>query len=222
MDYYKILIVSILINLIFIILFYIIYKNGFSKKCKDYPIYKKILFSDLIKNAKSGDLLLFSNSRCNVITRTFGNPYYSHIGIIVKKNNKLFSLELVKDDNVYPKKNRYKGLICIPLDDRILYYSGYVYHCKLNKKLDNIQENKLIEYTNKKIKYSYTQVCSFWLANVLEDLNIRKNLNSWKFWNIHNNIIKMCNNTIYSNPILIVHDKLLIKNTNDNKLMNYC
>lgn len=58
MDYYKILIVSILINLIFIILFYIIYKNGFSKKCKDYPIYKKILFSDLIKNAKSGDLLL--------------------------------------------------------------------------------------------------------------------------------------------------------------------
>lgn len=222
MDYYIISIVSILINIILIIIFYIIYKNGISKKCQDYPIYNKILFSDLIKNAKSGDLLLFSNSRCNVVTRTFGNPYYSHIGIIVKKNNKLFSLELVKNDNIYPKKNRYKGLICIPLDDRILYYSGYIYYCKLNKELDNNQENKLIEYSNKKIKYSYTQVCSSWIAKILEDLNIEKNLNTWKFWKIHNNIINICNNIIYTYPILIVHNKLLINNIDNNNFMNYC
>ena len=219
---YKFLYISLVINIILLIMFYLIYKYGYSIKCQDYPIYNKILLSNILNEATNGDLLLFSNSRCNVITRTFGNPYYSHIGIIVNKNNKLYSLELVKDDNVYPKKERYKGLICIPLEDRILYYSGQVFYCKLNKQLNNNQINKLIKYSNSTLKYNIFQVCSSYIAHIIEDLEIAKNIVTWKLWNIHNNIINLCNNTIYKNPILIIPDKLLINNIQDDNIMNYC
>jgi len=219
---YKFLYISLVINIILLIMFYLIYKYGYSIKCQDYPIYNKILLSNILNEATNGDLLLFSNSRYNVITRTFGNPYYSHIGIIVNKNNKLYSLELVKDDNVYPKKERYKGLICIPLEDRILYYSGQVFYCKLNKQLNNNQINKLIKYSNSTLKYNIFQVCSSYIAHIIEDLEIAKNIVTWKLWNIHNNIINLCNNTIYKNPILIIPDKLLINNIQDDNIMNYC
>jgi hypothetical protein len=220
MNYF--LIISLIINILLLLLFYLIYKNGYSIKCEDYPIYNKILLSRILKIAKGGDLLLFSNSRCNVVTRTFGNPYYSHIGIIIKKNNKLYTLELVKDDNVYPKQNRYKGLIIIPLEDRILHYSGSVYYCQLINPLDQDLENKLLNISNTKVNYNIFNACSFYIAKILEELKISKNLVTWKLWEIHNNIINLCNNSIYNNPILIIQDKLLINDVNKNSIMNYC
>lgn len=216
------LVFSIILNIILLLIFYTIYNKGYSVKCNDYPIYNKILLSKIQEIGKSGDLLLFSNSRCNIITRSFGNHYYSHIGIILKKNNKLYTLELVRNDYVYPKESRYQNLLIIPLEDRILNYSGMVYYCNLIKPLTNNMETKLIKISNKNIKYSINKGCGYFIGNILEELDIAKNILTWKLWNIHNNIINLTNNTIYNNPILIIPDQLIINNINDNKLLNYC
>lgn len=75
---------SLILNFIFILCGKIIIDKGKTIKCQD-PIYKKILYSKLMPDIKSGDLILFSNAKCNLITRTIGNPYYSHMGIVIKK-----------------------------------------------------------------------------------------------------------------------------------------
>lgn len=212
---------SILLNFILILCAKIIIDKGKTIKCQD-PIYKKILYSKLKSDIKSGDLILYSNIKCNLITRTVGNPYYSHMGIVIKKNNKLYSLELVKEDFVYPKQNKYKNIILIPLEDRITNYLGNVYYCSLINKLSDINEQKLINYNYKPIKYSLNYSCGSFIAKVIEYLEIAKNVHSPFIWDIHNNIIKLANNIVYNNPIHVIADKLLINNISENKLLNYC
>lgn len=214
--------ISIFINILIIFLFSIMFYYGIGKSCKDYPIYNKILVSNILNECKSGDLLLFSNARYNVATRTLGNPYFSHIGIIIKKENKLYVLELVYYDYVYPKHSRKTNIIVTPLIDRIKNYSGYVFYCKLLNNLSLDKENYLINISNEDIKFSLLNNCSYFIGKLLEDLNIANNIISWKFWTIHNNIINLCNNTIYNNPLQLISDELLIDNVNNNKLLNYC
>ena len=72
------------------------------------------------------------------------------------------------------------------------------------------------------IKFSLLNNCGYFIGKLLEDLNIANNITSWKFWTIHNNIINLCNNTIYNNPLQLISDELLIDNVNNNKLLNYC
>ena len=214
--------ISIFINILLIFLFSIIFYYGIGQSCKEYPIYNKILVSNIINECKSGDLLLFSHARYNVVTRTLGNPYFSHIGIIIKKENKLYVLELVYYDYVYPKHSRKTNIIVTPLIDRIKNYSGYVFYCKLINNLSFDKENYLINISNEDIKFSLLNNCNYFIGKLLEDLNIANNIISWKFWTIHNNIINLCNNTIYNNPIQVISDDLLIDNINNNKLLNYC
>lgn len=214
--------ISIFINILLIFLFSIMFYYGISQSCKDYPIYNKILVSNIINECKSGDLLLFSHARYNVATRTLGNPYFSHIGIIIKKENKLYVLELVYYDYVYPKHSRKTNIIVTPLIDRIKNYSGYVFYCKLLNNLSLDKENYLINVSNEDIKFSLLNNCNYFIGKLLEDLNIANNITSWKFWTIHNNIINLCNNTIYNNPIQVISDDLLIDNINNNKLVNFC
>lgn len=218
----NLLIFSLILNVFFLVCAYIIKEKGFSRDCGAYPIYKKILLSNLLNNVKSGDLLLFNHGRCNIITRTMGNPYYSHIGMIVNKDNKFYTLELIRDDNVYPKQERYKDMILIPLEDRITNYSGSVYHCSLINKLSKEEEDKLINYYNPDIKYSMGNSCCVFIAKLIEHLNIATNINSIFVWDILNNIINLCDNTIYRNPINIVSDKLLIDNIDQNEKIDYC
>lgn len=214
--------ISIIINILLICLVYTIFYHGNGHSCKDYPIYNKILLSNILNECKSGDLLLFSNIRCNVVTRTVGDPYFSHIGIIVKKLDKLYVLELVYDDYVYPKQSRKANIILTPLNDRVKNYSGYVFYCKLFNNLSSDKENYLINISNEDIKFSLQNNCGYFIGKLLEDLNISHNIVSWKFWTIHSNIIDLCNNTIYNNPIQLISNDLLIDNINNNKLVNFC
>ena len=85
------LIVSILINLIFLFLFYSIFSISDYNTRK---IYKCITYKDIQKDIKSGDILLFSSYDYSLITRTCGHLVFSHIGIVVKHKQKLYSLEL--------------------------------------------------------------------------------------------------------------------------------
>lgn len=218
----SITIISIFINILLITFIYLLHYHGNGKSCGDYPIYNKILYTNLLNDFKSGDLLLFSNTRCNMITRTIGNPYFSHIGIIINISNELYSLELVYKDLIYPKQPRKQNIIIEPLYDRIKNYSGYVFYCKLMNNISIENENKLFEISKKEIKFSLLNNCGYFIAKILEDINIAKNITTWKFWNIHNNIINLCNDTIYASPILIISDNLFIQNINDNKLINYC
>lgn len=215
------LVFSIILNIILLLIFYYLYKKSVSNStCDNYPIFSKIMLSNI--NPISGDLLLFNNSNYNIITRTIGNPIFSHIGIIVNKNNKIYSLEMVKKDNIYPKQPRMSNVILIPLEDRLNYYSGNIFYCKLNKELNISQENKLIELSNKQIKYSYKDNCGKFIANILEELKIGNNLIPFLFWKAHNNVIKLCNGDIYGYPVELISNDRIINNINDNKLLNYC
>lgn len=214
--------ISISIHILFIILFYIIYIYGIGYCCKDFPIYNKILLSNIINDCKSGDLLLFSNIRCNVLTRTIGNPYFSHIGIIIKKMNLLYVLELVLNDHIYPNQPKQQNIIITPLNDRIRYYSGHVFYCKLLNRLSIEKEHKLLNISNIYQKFSPLNNCGYFIGKILEDLQIATDITSSKFWTIHNNIIDLCNNIIYTIPINVISDELLINNVNNNKLLNHC
>lgn len=222
MTSYILLTCSIILNIIFLIISISIYRIGSLDECDTFSIYNYILFSNIKDTAKSGDLLLFSNSRYNFITRVYGDPTFSHMGIIVKKNNKLYTLELIKMDHVYPKKPKIEGTICIPLEDRLSNYSGQIYYCKLNKELSEDKKNMLLNKCIEKQQYSIQKACNYFIAKILEDLNIATNLTTWKIWNIHNNIIKLCNGDIYQYPINLISDIRLLTNIKDNKLLNYC
>ena len=217
-----VLILSIILNILLIVFLYFAFVQGISSSCKDYPIYNRILSSKMISGAKSGDLLLFSNSRCSVITRTFGNPYYSHIGIVIEKEGKLYSLELVREDNVYKGKPKMQNVIMIPLDDRVRDYSGQVFHCRLMNALSEENKAKLISISQKSAEYKITRACGAYIADILDELKLFKKVSSWRIWAIHDSIIGLCNNTVYSNPVLVIHDELMINDLSENKQMNYC
>ena len=72
------------------------------------------------------------------------------------------------------------------------------------------------------IKFSLSNNCGYFIAKLLGDLKISSKLTSWKFWTIHSNIIKLCDNVIYSIPIQLIYDNLLINNIDHIKLINYC
>ena len=233
-----ILFISILINIIFLYLLQIALYTGRVNHCSNKFIYQQILYDNLKSDIKSGDLLLFSNLNYSFLTRTFGHFAFSHIGIVVKYNNILYSLEMVYNDDIFPGDAKITGIIFIPLKERVLNYSGYVYISSLLKPLDQQQETKLYNFSKKNYKFlnikdlyrglsnfkqdSNTKICSQFIVNILEELNILEKKNMYKFWNYHKQIIDLCNDITYSHPVQIISNELLINNISDRKLINYC
>lgn len=225
-----------------IILLYIIYlfiPNN-NKDCSHFSLYKKILLNNIITDIKPGDLLLFSSNNYNIITRTFGNSKFSHIAIVIKINNKLYTLEMVQNDYVYPGNKQQSGIITIPLEDRIQYYNGNVFIASLINPLTEDQINKLNLYKDKNYKFlnkwnaillfnaknkvlGNERFCSEFISEILYNINISSipyNSNKLK---VQTAIINLCNNIIYKNPVQIIHEKLLIDNLQNNyKALNYC
>lgn len=234
--------INLILATIIIILLYIIYLfiPDDNKKCSDFSLYKKILLNNIIKDIKPGDLLLFSSNNYHIITRTFGNSKFSHIAIVTKIDNKLYTLEMVQDDYVYPGNKQHSGLITIPLEDRIQYYNGNVFIASLINPLTEDQINKLNLYKDKNYKFlnkwnaillfnaknkvlGNERFCSEFISEILYNINISSipyNSNKLK---VQTAIINLCNNIIYKNPIQIIHEKLLIDNIQNNyKALNYC
>jgi hypothetical protein len=233
---------NIYLSIIIIILIYIIYlffPNN-NTKCNNYKLYKKILLNNAINNIKPGDLLLFSSNKYSIITRTFGNSIFSHIGIVTIINNKLYSLEMVENDYVYPGNIKHTGIIIIPIEDRIKYYNGDVYLASLIKPLNKNQINKLNLYKDKNYKFlnrlnaiflfnaknkllGNERFCSEFISEILHNINISSiPYNSDKL-KLQTAIVNLCNDTIYKLPVQIIHEDLLINNINSNyKTINYC
>lgn len=234
------LFISILINLILLLFLIISIKtsSNLNRRNKKF-IYQYILYNKIKNDLKSGDLLLFSNLNYSIIPRTIGHPTFSHIGIVVKYNNELYSLEMINNDFIYPGESPLQNIILIPLYDRIRFYSGYVYISSLLTPLSKDKENILYSYYNRNIQFltktdilfkflyifkknSNKQMCSQYIANILEDLDILQNIKHYEFWNYHKKIINLCNNTIYRHPIQIIPNNLLVNNISECKIINYC
>jgi hypothetical protein len=236
-------IINYILLFIILILLYIIklfIPNKINKTCKDFQLYKRILLQNMLKDVKPGDLLLFSSNNYSIITRTFGNSTFSHIALVISIDNKLHTLEMVNDDFVYPGNNRNQGIITIPLEDRIQYYNGQVYLASLIKPLDknqlqilNSYKDKNYTFLNKKnIIYLFNaknkflgneRFCSEFISEILYNINISSIPHYSSKFKLQTEIINLCNNIIYKNPINIIHEKTLINDINENyQPLNYC
>lgn len=233
----NIILASIIIILLYIIYLFIPSNN---KNCTNYSIYKKILLNNVINDIKPGDLLLFSSNKYNIITRTFGNSTFSHIGIVTKINNKLYTLEMVQDDYVYPGNKQHTGIITIPLEDRIQYYNGNVFLASLINPLNTEQISKLNLYKDKNYKFltkwnaillfnaknkllGNERFCSEFISEILHNLNISSVPYKSNKMKLQTEIVNLCNNIIYKKPVQIIHENLLIKDINFNyDTLNYC
>lgn len=233
---------NIILSIIIIILIYIIYlfiPNN-NKHCTNYSLYKKILLNNVIKDIKPGDLLLFSSNKYNIITRTFGNSTFSHIAIVIQINNKLYTLEMVEDDYIYPGNIQYTGIVTVPLEDRIQYYNGNIYLASLINPLNKEQINKLNSYKDKKYKFltkknviflfnaknkllGNERFCSEFISEILHNINISSIPYQSDKMKLQTEIINLTNNIIYKRPVQLIHEKLLITNIHSNyDTINYC
>lgn len=236
-----ILILTLLLQL-YIIIIYNIFKTD-HYNCKYNKIYKKILLSDLYPYFKTGDLLFFSFNDVDIKSRGFFNNRFSHMAMIYENNGNLYTLEMNYIDLISSYNNKiYKNFNIMPLDERIQNYSGTVYYSSLLKELTLDQKNKLDYIINNAQNYKYSSAsnlllkfllcsnkvdnkeifCSEFIAELLHELDISSSpYKSIKF-RLSDNIVNLTNNIIYTNPILILVDKLMIKDLKDSNYLTYC
>lgn len=227
-------------------LFYTLYPYSNSKN--DYKILKWCYLEDIIDKLDSGDLLLFSAYEFSKYTRLFGHLEYSHIGMILK-TNKLYSIEMIENDYIFPGHSTYSNINKFDLIERIIHYPGFVYIASYNNKLTDLQYNKLKYICNINFKYP-TQFqnfnllfknnnilcnlsnmkcqnknksihCSNLIAQILFNLNIY-NFNNIKPINYHKSIIELCNGDLFTEPIRIISKKNIINNIYNNQITYYC
>lgn len=132
-------------------------------------IYKKILYSNVIKQVKTGDIILFNHNYKPIISALFGDMNFSHMSIISVEGGVAYTNEIVNDDYVskhsYPKLKT--GIHKAPLHERISDYGGNVYIASLKKKLSDEQLKTFFDYINTPIEY-YTNfdIAKELLANI--------------------------------------------------------
>ena len=218
-----------------------------SPRCVNNKIYYKILLDDIINNVKTGDLILFSDNVKVPINVIVGNNKFSHSGIIVVINNIPHVYEIIDSRHGYTTHKKLKPFIkpvqLTPLHTRIKYFSGNCFISSLNQELSQNQINKLTNFINNNHYYTFinynkwfpfifssfitpeSRFCHEFIADILDKLQITSNLMSNSKINLSTELINICNGNIYSNPIHIIPNDLLIpKNININKLpeLNYC
>ena len=229
----NIIIINYILFIIIILIIYIFkcFNITLDDNCKSYKIYKKILYSNIISQVKSGDLVFFDNTLTSIYERTFGHPQFSHIGIIVEINNEIYISDCNPDDVfINNKKIINKGLNLVPFYDRIYNYNGYVYISSLKHPLTIIQKQKLNHILNKNIDFLSTfkivtsyifnvnyiymneMTCIEYIAYILDKLKITYNLSKSNKKDLSNNIIELSNSELYYNPVHVIIDNLIIKN----------
>lgn len=250
---YIVITVQIILLIVFIYIDYHLYKTVYpiSNSIKDYKILKWCYLEDIYNQIHTGDLLLFSAYEFSKYTRIFGHLDFSHIGIVFQKenSNKLYSIEMIEDDYVYPGHNRYKNINHFDLIKRIINYPGYVYIAKFSSKITNVQYNKLKEIINidfmypsllensklllekenilcdienKACKKKFEKIhCSNLIAMILFNLNIYK-FDNIKPINYHAQIIELCDGILFYEPVRIISEKNITDNIYNNKIKYYC
>jgi hypothetical protein len=192
-EYIIVIIISFFIYLIFI-------EN--CHRLRGDKVYLK--YKDLKNYINTGDLILFSSEDyIGKVIRRVTNSYYSHCGIVIKQDSKLYILECDMDtsyDFITNKINR-NGVHIISLDDKINEYTGNIFGlCKVRKTFDKdhlrslIEQHKDITFNNnlfamygsviKNKDYSRyflndnKMFCSEFVSNIYCKLNLIKRCNS--------------------------------------------
>ena len=204
-------------------------------------IHYKILLNDVLHQCKTGDLILFSSIArvpLNVIT---GHNKYSHTGFVVIINNKPYVYELVNTiagyDTHKNMKDFNKPVQLNSLYDRIKYYSGNCYLASLNKEMNYKQVQLLEQFMLKNDNYTFTnyyiwfpfvfstytrpneRFCHEFIADILDKVQISSEPMKQNKFNLTKKMIDLCDGHIYSYPIQIIPNDLLInKNINISKL----
>lgn len=155
---------------------------------------KKIQFIKIKDIAETGDLICFRWNYVDALFRIFSN--FSHVGMIIKINKKLYILEIHPNED--DKING--GVHLYLLENRIKGYYGNYYYTKLNttyKKRKNIKnhiksnlqfykqsihfddnfkyifvQNYIYNLFNLKINKRNTMFCSEFIGNILKKTNI--------------------------------------------------
>jgi hypothetical protein len=114
-----------------IILFYFCFRIYVDNETNNPRLIKYKQFN---KEAETGDLIIYRWEHVDIGYRMFSK--FSHVGMIVKKNNKLYLLETHPDENKKNNKKNNEGVHLYSLKKRIKYYNGECYLVKLNAKCD--------------------------------------------------------------------------------------
>lgn len=222
-----ILLISLLIILLILLTTITIKLYHYYKKYEYYKNDKYIKISKIYDELKSGDIILFKSNAIFYINVFLTNGYYTHIGIVVKKNNILYISEINSYGNIYlpPNYKTSNHSELFPLLIRIKYFAGDCYLVELNKNLDKKRENILLNYSDEKILYptpfqrfiNYftknisVRHCFQYVGYILDKMGITNNIMS-------NNIINICSTVEniftkklndeyqYNSPIRIIYD----------------
>lgn len=231
--------IYLLLIILIVLIIIKIYKLFYEINCKSYIIHKKTLYSKIEPILKTGDLLLFNSYIHNPINRLFNNHIYSHIALIVKKNNILYSYEMLRGEYINKDKSE-KNIVLLPLKERIKDYSGICYISRLKKPLTNEQINIINDYVEK-INYKYmsifeiivgnifnynltkNKVCSGIIFDILKKIKLIDNTKYIISCKEFIEILKLIKKKIYNDPIQIIHDDAFITDNFDNIFNdNYC
>jgi hypothetical protein len=222
-----VIILTSLILILLLILGTIIVKiYNHYKKYEYYKNNKYINISNIYDELKTGDLILFKSNAIFYVNIFLTNTYYTHVGMIVKKNNILYISETNSNNTEYMpnyKTNCHSELL--PLLIRIKHYPGNCFLMKLNKPLTNEKEILLLKYLDEKYPYptSFQIFINYFIKNnklrhcfqhvghLLDKIGLTTNIMS-------NNIINICdaveniftkkinNGYQYDSPIKILYD----------------
>ena len=234
------LVLLLIILIAYVLVIYNIYGTDFITDEKN--IRKKMLYSDLKPYFKSGDLIFFSFINASILTRSWINSRFPHVGMVIKYNDELFIIELVDDDDIKPRDKRHRGVLLNPLFERISEYAGSVYYSSLKSKLSAKNEKILKDYAANREVYNYTDTsqiiyslltfskkldknnrfCTEYIAELLDALEISsKPINSSKIA-LPSEIFNLANGSVYTDPLHILCDNLMIKNLSDGNPTTYC
>jgi len=196
------------------------------KKYEYYKNEKYIEISNIYDELKNGDIILFKSNTIFYVNIFLTNTYYTHIGMVVKKNGILYISETNAGDVLYTPNCKTKNCSeLLPLLIRIKYYPGDAFLMKLNKPLTSEKEELLLKYSNEKIPYPTSfqafinyftrnnniRHCFQHVGNLLDKIGITTNI-------MKNNIINICpaveniytkkinDGYQYNTPIKILYD----------------
>lgn len=130
--------IILLITIIYFILRYIINNETGN--------FDNIDFNHMINVANTGDLICFRWSELNTIYRLFS--MYSHVGMIIKINSKLYILETHPKNKI---SNNKSGVHLYLLESRIKKNFGSFYYSKLNTTIKKRKQIELHIKTNLKM-----------------------------------------------------------------------
>jgi|LauGreDrversion4_2_1035121.scaffolds.fasta_scaffold01203_7 hypothetical protein len=221
-----ILIIIIILLLLVIYKIYFIYTYIYYYEDTPYFKYKYTYLEDIINELDTGDLLLFSSYDFSKI-RIVSHARFTHIAMVIKVENKIYGIDTIEKTFIKPNK-LLSGINIFNLEEKIVYYPGFVYILKCNKLLSKQNKNDiLLGIKNYKFKYptsdifiykyifniqnSYTnkyKSCIEYIVYLLKRGNIC-NFDDIKIIDYMHHILLLCDDNIYTKPI-----RILIKNKN--------